>query len=325
MNSTLQDNETDFFQELFEAKTSKTIFMTTSILLMLTGSVLAYSIIWYERFGSDSKRTILNQLSSLQCWTEVEFILFVTLLEWVRYITGPMPVFPCWFHMVIKNGLIAKLLFLQTGLIISRYACIFWLKNPSAFNDEFWCHFINCWVNIFSFWPHFVFVFLPGREPMSYYVCVGRDPAEDDKLPTKLNITHYIVGYSSLAIHILMSLRIFWYKNKLKRSVGIAGLDQKKLFLKTFEKNSLSNFTTLTCSLILTIAFGFLFLKYTQTEPQNFNKFPDYVLVYWIQLINAPLMINLLIILSYIKSKTMRTVMIRETKEFFSNLTCSTS
>jgi hypothetical protein len=46
-------------------------------------------------------------------------------------------------HLVIKGGLLNKTLFLLNGLVISRYACIFWLKNPAAFHDDFWVRFIN--------------------------------------------------------------------------------------------------------------------------------------------------------------------------------------
>ncbi len=316
MNASGISNGSDYFQELFESRPSKVIFMAVSMFLMLLSLVLSYSIIWYEHYGLDIKRTILNRLSSLQWWTSIEFILFITLPEWIRFISGPLPEFPCWFHSLIKNALMAKLLFLQTGLVISRYACIFWLKNPAAFNDEYWSHFINVWVNIFSFWPHFVFVYLPGREPIGYYICFGKDPAEDYELPTKFNTTHFVIGLTCLAVHIVVSLRIFWYKYKIKKGVNEEALNQKSIILKTFEKHSLADFTTLTSSFMLLLGFILIFFKFSKTEPQDFNHFPCYLLVYWIQLINAPATIMILLALSYIKNKAMRTTMIRETKDY---------
>jgi hypothetical protein len=316
MNMTLENVTADYFLNLFENGPSKTLFMGLSMFLMLVSLVLCYSIIWFERFGVDVKRTILNQLLSLQCWTLAEFILCVTLLEWVRYISGPMPSFPCWFHLVIKEGLISKMLLLQTGIVISRYACIFWLKNPSAFNDEFWCQFINRWVNIFSFWPQFVFVYLPGRQRIGYYICAGRDPAEDYALPTKSNITHYIIVCSSLAIHILVSLRIFFYKNKIKNNIDDISCIQKNTILKTLEKQSITDFVTVTTGFISAFIFAYVFFKYSQIEPKNFNQYPYYLFVYWVQLFNAPITTIFLLILYYIKKKSMRTIMIREVNEF---------
>jgi hypothetical protein len=290
--------------------------MTASIMLMLVSLVLCYSFIWYERFGVDAKRTILNLIFSLLTWTGIEFIILVTFLEWVRFVSGPMPHFPCWLHLTVKNTLAAKLMFFQTGLIISRYACIFWMKNPSACNDEFWCCFINRWVNIFSFLPHFVFAYLPGKRHTGYHMCTGADPAQDSMLPPKFNMIHYVIGFSSLAIHIIMGIRIFWYKHKIKNSVNDQSCVQKNLFLNALEKNSLSDFTTMTSGLVLLLSFGLLFFKYSQTEPQNFNSFPNYLMVYWVQLINAPFTISFILILSFARNNEMRKIMTREATDF---------
>jgi len=52
-------NETDdFFDELFENRMSKTFAIITSGFGTITGLILIYSIIWFERFGSDDKRTL---------------------------------------------------------------------------------------------------------------------------------------------------------------------------------------------------------------------------------------------------------------------------
>ena len=31
-------------------------------------------------------------------------------------------------------------------IILTRYAYVFWLKNPAGFNDDFWVVFFNMWV-----------------------------------------------------------------------------------------------------------------------------------------------------------------------------------
>jgi len=320
MNVTTENFTSDYFHGLFEARPSKTISMTLSMLLMLVGSILCYSVIWYEHYGVDAKRTILNQLQSLQCWAALQFMICVTFLEWFRYISGPMPKFPCWLHVIVKEAIVSKLLLLQTGLIISRYAFIFWLKNPAAFNDEFWCLFINRWVNLFSVLSQFVFIYWPGRQRIGYYFCIGKDPLKDNILPTKNNISHNIIVYASLITHILMSMRIFWYKNKIKNSVTDSVCVQRNIFIKSLEKQSISDFVTLTCGLMCSIAFGFFILKYSKIEPCNYNYYPDYLAVYWIQLLNTPLIFNLVIILCYIKNQTMRTIMIRETIEYLKYL-----
>ena len=89
MNVTGHILATNFFSGLFENRSSKILFMAISIVLILAGLALSYSIIWYERFGVDAKRTLINRIYSLQCWTAVVFLLLVTLPEWIRFIAGP--------------------------------------------------------------------------------------------------------------------------------------------------------------------------------------------------------------------------------------------
>jgi hypothetical protein len=48
----------DFFAELFENRWSKILAIVTSGFTTLTGLILIYSIIWFERYGSDDKRTL---------------------------------------------------------------------------------------------------------------------------------------------------------------------------------------------------------------------------------------------------------------------------
>ena len=314
----MENNYTNYFEGFYGSKHSKTIFLTISLNLMTVSSLLCYSIVWYERYGLDCKRTIINQLYALQWWTGIEFILMVTLPDWLRLIFGPWSELPCWWYVVVSIGVFAKLLFLQTGLIMTRYAWIFWLKNPLGFKDDFWCCFINIWSNLFCFWPQLAFAFLPGRQPVGYYICTGQDPSKNSVLPEKSNYTLPIIGYGSVIAHIFISVKIFLHKRKINPNEGRLG--QSNLLHSAVQKENLSGFITITSSLALTVVFGFLFSKFSSIEPKNYNFFPEYLLVYWIQLINAPVTLSLLAIVCYVKNRQMRIIMYRETKEFLSKL-----
>ena len=192
------------------------------------------------------------------------------------------------------------------------------LKNPLGFKDDFWCCFINIWSNLFCFWPQLAFAFLPGRQPVGYYICTGQDPSKNSVLPEKSNYTLPIIGYGSVIAHIFISVKIFLHKRKINPNEGPLG--QSNLLHSAVQKENLSGFITLTSSLALTVVFGFLFSKFSSIEPKNYNYFPEYLLVYWIQLINAPLTLSLLAIVCYVKNRQMRIIMYRETKEFLSKL-----
>ncbi len=48
---------------------------------ILLGPLALYSIIWFERFGSDEKRTLLNMLFSMICWTCIGFCLCIQVID----------------------------------------------------------------------------------------------------------------------------------------------------------------------------------------------------------------------------------------------------
>ena len=86
-------NTSDFFKNLTDEsnKWSKNVGVAFSVVSCLTIPCLLYSIIWFERFGSDKKRTLLNRIVSLGCWSAIEYLLCIQTFETVRYVFGPMP------------------------------------------------------------------------------------------------------------------------------------------------------------------------------------------------------------------------------------------
>jgi len=79
----------DFFAGAFENHLSKICFMTFTMISIPVVIVLLYSIVWYERYGLDVKRTIVNKLSSFFCWVGIQFVFLVNIPDLGRYIFGP--------------------------------------------------------------------------------------------------------------------------------------------------------------------------------------------------------------------------------------------
>ena len=79
-------NETDsedFFAGLYETRPSKIYLMILSALMSPINVMLLYSVIWFERFGTDLKRTLVNQAVSSMCWCGLflEFLLWLNILR----------------------------------------------------------------------------------------------------------------------------------------------------------------------------------------------------------------------------------------------------
>ena len=78
--STLQmQSDVQYFSGLFENRPAKFVSITLSVVFICVSSVLAYSIIWYERYGTDNKRTLMNKLVYIQ--TEQPFGSWFTKLD----------------------------------------------------------------------------------------------------------------------------------------------------------------------------------------------------------------------------------------------------
>ena len=161
---------------------------------------------------------------------------------------------------------------------------------------------------------------ISGRPVIGYYICTGEDPYRDVELPSKSNTFYQITVAVCVVLHLITSIRIFLYKREDQVMPMDNAAMQQHLCTKALEKESLVSFATIGCYLVSGIAFGFLGFIFTTTEPKDFNQFPNCLIVYWIQLINAPAVILLLLILAYLRNKLIRKVMFRESKEYCSNL-----
>ena len=81
---------------------------------------------------------------ALACWTGI-VQLTIPIVDNIRFLTWPFPASFCYVHILAKVVLKSVTLLHLDAIIITKYVLIFWLKNPGAVNDEFWCIFINIW------------------------------------------------------------------------------------------------------------------------------------------------------------------------------------
>ena len=167
-------NSSNFFQGFYDHKLSNTFFVIFSIVGTFFLIPLLYGIIWYEQHGSDNKRTLLNKFVSSLCWVSIEYLLLCQIPDITRHIFGPMSQINCSIQMHLKLIVPIQILLILDGIIISRYFFIFWLKNPVAFNDNFWCFFLNIWIIGFSLSSTLIFFMALDNNSILYYVCIGK-------------------------------------------------------------------------------------------------------------------------------------------------------
>jgi hypothetical protein len=79
-----------------ENGTSKIVSISISVILSFLVLPLLYGIIWYERFGTDLKRTLINQLFASVCWYLMTSIILIQVPITVRFmIQMPLNHFIC--------------------------------------------------------------------------------------------------------------------------------------------------------------------------------------------------------------------------------------
>jgi len=268
----------DFFQELFENRPSKILSVIFSAVVAFLLIILVYGIAWHEHFGSDKKRTMINKLASSLCWTWFEWVILIQFPDMVRYIFGPFPHQLCYFQLALKNAIFTQALLYFDGIIITRYIFIFWLKNPTVFQDDFWNLLINIWIFGFVHIIQIIYYLMPGRNYLYFYICSGKNPVPEQQKAFKADFIGQLVTGFSVVIHIFIFIKISLYKKKVKvTGFNIENAQSLKKKIDDFisvETNSLTDITTSICSAAILSISAFMAWKANKTPPQDFNCFP---------------------------------------------------
>jgi hypothetical protein len=245
-------SSSNFFQGFYDHKLSNTlsvIFSTVGTLLLIP---LLYGIIWYEKYGSYNKRTLLNKFVSAWCWASIEYILLCQIPNIARHIFGPMSQINCRIQMHLELNVSVQILLILDGIIFGQYFFIFWLKNPVAFKDDFWSLFLNIWIVMFSVISPIAFFMVSSKQPLMYYICIGNilDLDQNTSQTDSLSLLNILIAFTIIA-HSVILLKKTIYKTKSNSS----SLNQRNNFSLPTIKESLSDLTTTLCS--STIFFWF--------------------------------------------------------------------
>jgi hypothetical protein len=160
-----------------------------------------------------------------------------------------------------------------------KYIFIFWLKDPFNFQDDFWYLFANLWVIIFSVTSQFVYLYLPGCQPLNYFICTGQyQPPCLSTIPSKINYSTATLQVLSITSHIFVSVRIHLHKRK-----------NNQMHINIETRNITDYVTSISNLIIMSISISLIVL-FNRVEPDKANDFPYYLTIYGFHMI-APLLI----------------------------------
>ena len=295
---------------IFENRPSKFIAIVFSATLISLNTILLGGMIWYERFGSDIRRTLMNKIFASVCWAALAHNLH-TGLEILRFIIGPCPQTYCFLQFFLKVSATSVFLLFYDAIVITKYILIFWLKNPGAVNDGFWWTFINVYVCMVSILYDGSRYFLPGKLNFPYYICSGTSPASHIEMPKMGGI---VVETFTVVLHIVCMIRIVIYKiGKLEVPVchSFATCFRAE-YIVTTQKSTIA---TVSNNLIIVLSFSSYIYYYDKVKTMNYldyNLYPNYLYTYFHLLVWTPLIIFLACSLYYIRHHPLRQAMIRE-------------
>ena len=203
-------NLVNLFSDLTQTNLRLILSLTIAITCTCICTPLFYCVIWFEKFGSDKKRTLINKLLTMNCWNGIGYLIFVQTLEILRFIYGPLPLIICNIKNVIKLSSIFALVLNTDAALFANYAYIFWLKNPAAFQDKFWCQFISTWIYSASLVVFGTLHMIDEFQIQTCFICSGIIVTQNLKSTTMEGMRSILI--LSVLLHLVLRSRIFFYK-----------------------------------------------------------------------------------------------------------------
>jgi len=262
------------FCGFYEDTLSKLLFTAVSICIHILSGVMCYGIIWYERFGTDYKRTLANKITALICWNGIFDIPIATLTNIAIYFFGPLNETHCFLSLVFRNFIKSNSLLFLNAIIISRYVSIFWLKNPASVDDDFWSAFIGFLTIIFSSVLNLSVYIFPQRHSVHYYACGDMDPNVDAHRSKTMNAQLEVLICFALHFVILVKIKVYKCKH------GLANVNVNDTTDEDFVTDVAGN-------VFLIIFAGFysiLQIIVNSLTVSDANAYPNYLYVYAYQL-----------------------------------------
>ena len=293
----------DFYPTLTENNILRISSWIFSVLNILVAPPLLAFIIWFEKFGSDQRRTLINMLVSMICCTIFVYLLGSHTIEVVRFSYGPLPNGLCCFQNLVKGVVFCCTLMFLDATIITRYVYIFWLKNPASFNDEFWRCFVSLWIYCCSTIIMVIVNFMTSCQTMGFFICNGQI---SDKLQTLLSDVMAAIVTISFVLHLIIHLNIqyFNYKGTVHTDENL--MAPKLLYLKHLQTTALANLTSNATTLVILFGMIGCIHHLDNIEMKELNSFPNYICAYYINLFAPCLAIDILIATYFGKERVMK-------------------
>lgn len=290
----------DYFEDAFEGSLTNYLCVIASTVGIILNSSLLYFIIQYEKCGCDVQRNVLSKLFRSACASGLEWFAICQSVDTIRFFYGPLPDFFCLVHVTFKNVVFMQIFLFYSMATVFRWIIIFKVKNLQGFNDDFWAQFTDLWVVVVSVLFQTVFILLPGRQPINYYICSGRPP--EMNLAPKFNPTVSFLPLLSILVQIAVQSRIYFYKREVQ-------MGPKSAFplkdLKNMGQDSITLFSSRLLNVSAISLTSFAIAKVNSLQPEVLRVYPSSMYIYLLYFV-APSIVGLCAFIYVILNQSMR-------------------
>ena len=178
------------------------------------------------------------------------------------------------------------------AIMISRFIFIFVLKNPSAFQDDFWSLFGNIWLLSFCWIGQMVSEVMLGCENINVNICCGKNItiSEECLLVTRNDRFNGTIAICSIILHIfvLVKIQIFKFKEPDQHQA----LKKNKVSWRNFRESNF--FSSLIQNTTNSMVFIFMSIAPHIMKKLTFDDTQDYMYDIFTRLVRIPLTVLLL-------------------------------
>jgi len=175
----------DFYSNITDGKPTKFLVIAFATLTSLIIPAFLYFIIWYEKYGSDNKQTVINKFTTCGIWCAIQYYVLLVTSDTLRFVFGPLPRNVCLILRIIKSAMFLQIFIYFDLIVISRYFYIFLLKNPAGFNDDFWAFFLNMCVIMLTLLIKAGYHLAVPHQIITFYFCCGINPQTENYIPPR--------------------------------------------------------------------------------------------------------------------------------------------
>jgi len=294
-------------------KPSLIFFATYSAVITPIAIVVLYFIIWFEHNGPDTRRTLINRLVSPICWVCIFFFVVPQSIDFLRYFNGPYSHELCYFNLFTKNVLTVMVMFFFAIITVLRYISVFMVNNRFIYLDDFWSRFICLWVTLVSIFIQSVLEYLPGKHPLNYFVCTGKNPALDTNQEANIIRNYSMVAGCIMVtfVYIFVYFKILLFQRKdVQPLAHICSPDMKPM----------TDYLIVVSFILFTILHLILLFKIQSLDMTKMDVYPNYIYLYYLHLWLLPNFSIMLTLLYFARNHQLRETLMREMRSTISNI-----